>query len=71
MLSNLMGMFAHLKFGIALILAFVGIKMILMMQGMHVPITLSLAMIVITLAVSVLASILLRKPESDEALETV
>jgi len=71
MLSNLMGMFAYLKFGIALILAFVGCKMILMMLGMHVPITLSLAMIVVTLGVSVAASLLLRKPESDEVLETV
>lgn len=70
MLSNLMGMFAYLKFGIALILAFVGFKMILMMQGVHVPITLSLAMIIVTLAVSVATSLLLRKPESDEALET-
>jgi tellurite resistance protein TerC len=71
MLSNLMGMFAYLKFGIALILAFVGGKMILMMLGTHVPISLSLAMIIVTLAVSVAASLLLRKPESDEVLETV
>ncbi len=70
MLSNLMGMFAYLKFGIALILAFVGVKMILMMIGFHIPISLSLAMIVVTLAVSVAASLLLRKPESDEVLET-
>ena len=33
LLSNLMGMFAWLKYGISLILAFVGTKMILMMQG--------------------------------------
>ncbi len=71
MLSNLMGMFAYLKFGIALILAFVGGKMILMMLGTHVPISLSLAMIMVTLAVSVAASLVLRKPESDEVLETV
>jgi tellurite resistance protein TerC len=69
MLSNLMGMFAYLKFGIALILAFVGVKMILMMLGMHMPISLSLAVIAVTLAVSVAASLLLHKPESDEAFE--
>jgi len=69
MLSNLMGMFAYLKFGIALILAFVGVKMILMMIGFHIPISLSLAMIVVTLAISVAASLLLRKPETEEVLE--
>jgi tellurite resistance protein TerC len=69
LLSNLMGMFAYLKFGIALILAFVGGKMILMMIGFHIPISLSLAMIVVTLAISVAASLLLRKPETEEVLE--
>lgn len=70
LLSNLMGMFAYLKFGIALILAFVGVKMILMMLGFHIPISLSLAVIVVTLAIAVVASLLLRKPETDELLET-
>ena len=37
-----MGMFAYLKFGISFILAFVGLKMILMMLGLHIPISLSL-----------------------------
>jgi len=71
LLSNLMGMFAYLKFGIAFILAFVGVKMILMMIGFHIPISLSLAMIVVTLAVAVVVSLLLRKPEADELLETI
>jgi tellurite resistance protein TerC len=66
LLSNLMGMFAYLKFGIALILAFVGVKMILMMLGFPIPISLSLAVIVVTLAIAVVASLLLRKPEADE-----
>ncbi len=70
LLSNIMGMFAYLKFGISFILAFVGLKMILMMLGIHVPIGLSLAVIAVTLTVSVLASVMLRKPENGEALET-
>lgn len=70
LLANLMGMFVYLKFGIALILAFVGAKMILMMLGVHIPIMLSLAVIMVTLAVAVVASLLLRKPETDEQLET-
>ena len=70
LLANLMGMFVYLKFGIALILAFVGAKMILMMLGVHIPIALSLAVIMVTLAVAVAVSLLLRKPETDELQET-
>ena len=69
LLSNLMGMFVYLKFGIALILAFVGFKMILMMLGFHIPITLSLVAIMVTLTVAVVVSLLLRKPEEEEALD--
>ena len=69
LLANLMGMFVYLKFGIALILAFVGAKMILMMLGVHIPIVLSLAVIMVTLAVAVIASLLLRKQHSDELAE--
>ncbi len=71
LLSNLMGMFAYLKFGISFILAFVGVKMILMMLGVHIPISLSLALIVVTLAVAVAVSLMLRKPEAAELPETV
>lgn len=70
LLANLMGMFVYLKFGIALILAFVGAKMILMMLGIHIPIALSLAVIMVTLAVAAVASLFLRKPETDELQET-
>lgn len=69
LLANLMGMFAYLKFGIALILAFVGAKMILMMLGIHIPTSLSLAVIVVTLVLAVFASLLLRKQGSDELVE--
>ncbi|MDY0384794.1 TerC family protein [Trichlorobacter sp.] len=71
LLSNLMGMFAWLKYGISLILAFVGTKMILMMQGVHIPIALSLAVIATTLTASVVLSLLFSKPKDDEVLETI
>lgn len=71
LLSNLMGMFAWLKYGISLILAFVGTKMILMMQGIHIPIALSLAVIATTLIASVVLSLLFSKPKDEEVLETV
>lgn len=69
LLSNVMGMFAYLKFGISFILAFVGVKMILMMLGIHIPIALSLAVIVVTLAISVLLSVMLKKSEDDGEVE--
>lgn len=71
LLSNLMGMFAWLKYGISLILAFVGSKMILMMQGVHIPIALSLTVIATALAASVVLSLLFGKGKDDEALETI
>lgn len=71
LLSNLMGMFAWLKYGISLILAFVGTKMILMMQGIHIPIALSLAVIATTLTASVLLSLVFSKSKDDEVLETI
>lgn len=71
LLSNLMGMFAWLKYGISLILAFVGTKMILMMQGVHIPIALSLAVIATTLTASVVMSLLFAKTKDDDVLETV
>lgn len=70
LLSNLMGMFAWLKYGISLILAFVGLKMILMMAGIHIPIALSLTMIATTLAASVALSLLFCKSKDNEVLET-
>ncbi|MGB4600089.1 MAG: TerC family protein [Trichlorobacter sp.] len=71
LLSNLMGMFAWLKYGISLILAFVGVKMILMMTGIHIPIVISLAVIATTLAASVVLSLLFCKTKDDEILETI
>lgn len=66
LLANLMGMFVYLKFGIALILAFVGAKMLLMMSGVHIPILLSLGVIVVTLGIAVVASLLWGRPAADE-----
>lgn len=67
LLANLIGMFAFLKYGIALILAFVGLKMILMMQGLHIPILFSLSVILVTLVGAVLISIFFKKEEiADE-----
>lgn len=57
LLANMLGMFAYLKYGISFILAFVGVKMLLTVAGLHVPIPASLAVIVLTLFVAVYASL--------------
>lgn len=61
LLAGVMGMFIYLKYGISFILGFVGIKMILIMLGIHIPIAVSLGTIVLSLLVAVVASLLVAK----------
>jgi len=60
LLSGMKDRFPYLKYGIALILAFIGVKMIIA-KWYHVSTPASLGVIVIALAVSILASELRRK----------
>lgn len=63
-LSHILGAFCYLKYGLAGILSFVGIKMLLPLLepitgvDMHVPVEMSLAVIVIILAVAIGASLI-------------
>lgn len=57
LLANMLGMFAYLKYGISFILAFVGVKMLLTVAGLHVPIPASLAVIIMTLFIAIYASV--------------
>lgn len=61
LLAGVMGMFIYLKYGISFILGFVGVKMILIMLGVHIPVALSLGIIVLSLLVAVVASLLVAK----------
>jgi tellurite resistance protein TerC len=54
--AGLMAMFRYLKYSLVLILAFVGVKMLLV-NHYHVPNLMSLAIIVATLGAGVLASL--------------
>ena len=54
--ANVMGRFSYLKLGLAVILSYVGVKMILS-DIYHIPTGLSLAVITVVLAVAVIASI--------------
>ncbi|MDQ7798872.1 MAG: TerC family protein [Candidatus Edwardsbacteria bacterium] len=62
LLANIVNKFRFLNYGVALILAFVGVKMILA-DIFHIPIGLSLGVIILILAGSIVASLLLKPKE--------
>jgi len=70
LLANVMGMFVYLKFGISFILLFVGVKMLAGASGFHIPITVSLSVIFISLAMAVIASLMFGRNRRDHALES-
>lgn len=57
-LAGIMSSMYYLKYGLAVILAFVGIKMLLPIVGYHVDVVISLAVILIVLLVSIVASVI-------------
>jgi tellurite resistance protein TerC len=61
---GVMGLFHLLKFGLALVLSFVGVKMVLTHSAYAVPLGWSLATIVSILAIAVIASLLLPQKET-------
>ena len=60
--SGVMNLFHYLKYGLSIILSFIGVKMIIM-QWYHIPTETALGVIASILAISIVASILF--PESD------
>jgi tellurite resistance protein TerC len=61
LLSNVMGMFVYLKLGISFVLAFVGVKMLLVDSRFEIPVHFSLGVIFGVLAISILISIVVGK----------
>ncbi len=57
LLASMIHKFSYLKYGIAIILAFVGFKMIAMMQGIHIETVFSLLFIVTVLGSSIIFSL--------------
>jgi tellurite resistance protein TerC len=66
LLAGIVHKFVYLKYGLAVILTFVGIKMVII-DFYHVPILLSLAVIVTTLAISIAASLKFPPKEVPQA----
>jgi len=60
LLAGIVHKFVYLKYGLSVILTFVGLKMIIV-DFYHVPILVSLGVIVVTLAVSIIASLMYPK----------
>ena len=61
--SGVMGFFHYLKYGLSIMLSFIGVKMIIM-PWYHIPTEIALGVIASVLAVSILASIVFREKES-------
>jgi tellurite resistance protein TerC len=63
LLADLMHRFVYLKVGLAVVLVWVGIKMLLGVDLVHLPTTLSLGVIAAVLTVSVVASLRVTRDE--------
>src|SRR5690606_27171763 len=63
LLAGVMDMFRYLKYGLALVLAFVGVKMLLGHSEYKIPINLSLIVIATILALSVIISLIVARRE--------
>ena len=64
LLANFIGMFRYLKYGLAVILSFIGIKM-LVAPIYHISSPLSLAIVVGVLVLSTLASVLIKENKTN------
>ena len=64
LLAHVVHKFVYLKYGLAVILSFVGLKMVLV-DVIHVPILVSLGVILLTLVVSIAASLLWPKAPAE------
>lgn len=64
LLASVVGTFRYLKPGLALVLGFVGVKMLAGAVGIHIPISISLAVIAVILTIAIGASILVSRRET-------
>lgn len=65
-IAGIMGYFRFLKVGLAFVLSFVGLKMLAAFFNFEIPILLSLAIIILILAISILASIVIKEKKEDK-----
>ncbi len=58
LLAGIMDKFVYLRYGLGIILGYIGAKMLLMMQGYHLSLVLSLGVIIAALGISIAASLI-------------
>jgi len=66
-IAGIMGLFRYLKVGLAFVLAFVGLKMIIAFFNFEIPIVLSLLVIISILIISILASVIIPQKPGTKA----
>ena len=66
LLAGAMGEFRYLKAGLSLVLGFVGVKMLLPIIHVEIPIVISLSVIVVILAVAIVASVIASRREAQQ-----
>ncbi len=67
LLADLMGRFIYLKVGLAVVLIWVGVKMLLLIGDVKIPTLISLAVVIVIIASSVIASLLRTRGAPSEA----
>ena len=70
LLANILNKFYLLQKGLSIILIFVGSKMLLEFIHVYVPIGISFALIIVTLVASIVLSLVIKKPQVAELVET-
>ncbi|KZE27280.1 tellurite resistance protein TerC [Crenobacter luteus] len=66
LLADIADRFHYLKYGLAVVLTFIGVKM-LIVKVFHIPVLISLGVVFAVIAISVIASLFYPKPPLDEA----
>ena len=65
-LAGMLGMFKYLKHGVALILFFVGVKMVIMPLDYKIPVSISLSVIFVTLTLAIVLSVIQLKRDQGK-----
>ncbi|MFZ5827615.1 MAG: TerC family protein [Bacillota bacterium] len=66
LLAGIIHKFRYLKLGLALVLAFIGVKMLALPFGFHMPIAISLSVVLGVITVSVIASLMIPEKTPDD-----
>ena len=69
LLAGVVEKFRYLRIGLAIVLTFIGVKMLLGAFSIHIPIQASLVFVALVLVGSVVASLLIRPPEDENQAE--